>query len=468
MIPRRLSKLVAPPSVRPAPCPACRRNNSSSSSTSALLPLNFSATALSSSSSNNRASTSWASLSQAGQALFVHEGASESEKKYIPPRPKATLQDSRAGAEFLAELKLAQPYCERLWTYFSALNLAGETHLLNADHYHELIKKLHQPPPANLDVTISTRRAQQYLTRVDFVRSKMTKAGMHQDGGIEKAVLKQMAALKYCPGVFQIWDRMIDRGRLPSRKMCVTVFDTITGWIMLHDKVGGRKLAAIVAAPLVARTAGMIEDLGGDVARVESVLEAFLKIVRAGHNVAVFKIAMKQIYGFDMDYPGARIATTSEAGFPYRVMGEKEVEGVLRLMSVEDNLSGMMGVFEVFDSPASTSRNVAASPSSHFFDASFSSPEATPSAGLEEDPPAPPHPIGTKAYILLIDTAGRLGQGHIVRHYFRQLSVRWEALAEEKLATLEAAVGIVHGPDPIAELPSSKSASCECPPSLVE
>jgi hypothetical protein len=420
---------------------------SSSAAILTLSPISSSTSTPTTPHDGKRRNTSWATLSHAGQALFGRNPSSATTKQ------KIKLQDSITAVSFLEELSLPRPNADKLWASFNALDLAGETHLLSAHLYTKLIRNLHQDPPLVHNVFTATNRAASYSNRVEFIKLRMTQAGRADDGTIEKAALKQFAALKYAPGVCQVWDRVIVE-KVPSIHFCSTVFQTTIAWIGLHSKAGGKDLAALAAAPLVTKALSMLRDLSADDEKTEIVLEHFFEIVRIAKNMPVFKMGMKEVYGFDMDYPGAEIQVV--AGSKLRVMGEKEVAWVLSILADQDELSKMIGVFETFDDPAPATPSPPSTTVPTYFGQSFALSDPIPTTPQPDTTASTTlHPIGTRAYSLMISTAGRLDQGHIVRHYFRQLSLRWEASTTEKIGLIEEAVGIIPGENRISEVPST-------------
>lgn len=325
-----------------------------------------------------------------------------------------------------------------LWSSFNAVDLAGQSHLMNAHQYLNLIRGMYERPPLVLTVMTSTSRAKRYAIRIEFLKMRMAQAGAKDDGTLDKAMLKQFAALKYAPGVCQVWDRTLE-SKVPSVRMCSTVFQALNDWIGLHSKAGGKELAALAASPLVTRALSMMSDVAGEEKKTEAILEHFFQIAATARNMEVFTRGMKEVYGFDMEYPGVVLENTK--GRKYREIGEKEIGWILSILAERDELSSMIAIFEVFDNPATP-----AAPSSYFDQSFHNSSTDPPSASAASSalplPSASPHPIGTQAYSLLITTAGRLNQHHVVRHYFRQLSLRWEALAMHKIVLMEEAVGI--------------------------
>ena len=418
MLPRlaRLSRNELPiASTSTLPCPACHRSNSS---------LTFSAP-LSAPQSQKQRASSWAALSLAGSSLFAPHGAARGEK-----------------ANFVAlaeELKRAKPDSQRAWKLFSQLDLAGGTDQLKLGTYAQLVRALHESPPKTLSVQSILERASQYAAKVELVRLRMRQAGHTDDSGVQRAIMKQYATLQYGPGVCKIWDEMVEQGRVPNAQSCTTVFETLQRWIGLHHQSGGRLAAKAAAAPLVSKAIAMMEEMGTP-GKTNAVMNSFFEIVRAAEDFPVFSLAMKRVYGFNIELPGAAVEATQETLAGRRRFGEQELLWVLGMLDAKDDLSSMMAVFEVADSPPS----LASAPG--FFETSFTSASLSSStaSASSELPSLFPHPVGTRAFSTMIMTAARLKQGGIVRHYFRQLSLRWEHTSKAKLAIIESAVGIVH------------------------
>ena len=425
MLPRlaRLTRNELPiASTSTLPCPACHRSSSS---------LTFPVPVVPTSSQQQRAS-SWTALSLAGSSLF-------------DAKPAATTRVGTDGGNFAAlaeELKRAQPDSQRAWRLFSQLDLQGGTDRLKLGTYAQLVRALHESPPKIISIPTILERANQYTSKIDLIRLRMRQAGHTDDSAIQRAIMKQYATLHYGPGVCKIWDEMVEQGRIPSAQSCSTVFGTLERWIQLHHTSGGRVAAKAAATPLVAKAIAMMEEMG-TTQKTNAVMSYFFEVVRSAEDFPVFSLAMKRVYGFNIELPGAAVEGSLEVMAGRQRFGEQQLMWVLGMLDAKDDLSSMIAVFEVADSPAPPA------PITEFFGTSFTSTESHVSSSTttapSDDPPAPfPHPVGTRAFSTIIMTAARLKQGGIVRHYFRQLSLRWEHASKAKLAVIEKAVGIVH------------------------
>ena len=415
----RLSRSELPvASTSRLPCPACHRSSSS---------LSFPVPPLPASSQKQRAS-SWAALSLAGSSLFA------------PTAHGTAKRVEEASFVALAEeLKRATPDSQRAWKLFSQLDLQGGTHRLKLGTYAQLVRALHEAPPKIISIHTTLERAKQYTTKIDLVRLRMRQAGHTDDSVVQRAILKQYATLHYGPGVCKIWDEMLEQGRVPPVQSCTTVFGTLERWIQLHHNSGGRVAAKAAAAPLVPKAIAMMEEMG-TTQKTNAVMDYFFEIVRSAEDFPVFSLAMKRVYGFNIELPGAAVEGTQEVMAGRRRFGEQQLLWVLGMLDVEDDLSSMIAVFEVADAPPPPTTTPG------FFGSSFtpiSSTTAT-TALHSDDSSLFPHPVGTRAFSTIIMAAARLKQGGIVRHYFRQLSLRWEHASKAKLAVIENAVGIIH------------------------
>ncbi|GAA6064588.1 hypothetical protein JCM10212_003764 [Sporobolomyces blumeae] len=422
-------------------CPACRHSSSAS------VPLHAAVAARShhaadDSHAHHRQSahqptSSWAALSRAGQALF-NSGPSDA-----PPAVADAASPALVGsaAELVQELKLAKPDPHRVWNLFSKVDLEGLTHTLPLISLHALLPaihvKPHQSPKATarnpLTIQASTAAARAYAVKVDLIRLRLRQAGAKAGPGDWNALLWQYHALRYAPGATKVWDEMVEAGFVPQPAACARVFETMVGWIEMHGRAGGKAVERAAADPLLRKAVSILGDLAGDDKRTDAVLAPFFSIVAKARDPRVLATVFKDIYGLDVKLPGAIVELTGAQKAKVRPMGEAEVLWALEGLAELDDLSIMVAVFEIFDQPSRP-------PSSpDFFTTSFST---SPTSTAAERP----HPIGTRAFTTLIQTASRLNAGAIARTYFDALFTRWATDAEFRIAELEKAVGSVVEP----------------------
>lgn len=385
--------------------------------------------------SKQRAS-SWAALSLAGQSLFTPRDSPKTSSSSSPVL-------SETAQLLVAELQLRHPDPHRAWSLFSRLDIQGGTHTLPPISLHSLLAALYTPPNrSRLDVHGSTTRARSFGAKVDLVRLRIQQAGGTTTIGDLLACLKQYAALKYAPGVCKIWDEMLEFGWSPSTTLCATTFEAMEGWVQMHEKAGGKAVARVAAEPLVGKAAAMLLEIEGDAKKKEAVLESFFRIVLKARDRRVFTVAMRTVYGFDVELPGAEVDASENVRAGMRTMGEEQVCWVLEMLAETKDLSGMMAVFEVFDSP---SLPTSAGEEPTFFGRSFSTSTSSLSTStpLPSTPSPPPlHLIGTRAFSLIIHAASEFDHGAVARHYFNQLFWRWQVGADERLSSIEQAVGV--------------------------
>jgi hypothetical protein len=344
-----------------------------------------------------------------------------------------------AAAELVAECKLKRPSGQRAWALFQQVDLEGNTDSVPLVTLHSLLAAIHLPSPKHhdqLQVTQSTSAARAYNAKVDLIRLRIRQAGGTTSKGDLNAMLRQYHELGYAPGVSKVWDEMMEMGYVPRPGNCKTFFSTLLRWVEMHERGGGRIVAKVAAQPLVAKAVTMLEELKGDTLRTNAVLDPFFEIAVRARDAQVFFVAMKAVYGFDVNYPGADVDVSPTIRASQKVMGEKEVCWLLEMLGEVDDLSRMMAVFEVFDNP--TSDHSATS----FFGPSFttSAPAESSRSSSADLPSARPHPVGTRAFSYMVQTAGRLGNGALVRHYFDQLRDRWAYESDARIARLEAVV----------------------------
>ncbi|GAA5874170.1 hypothetical protein JCM16303_005761 [Sporobolomyces ruberrimus] len=414
-------------------CPACRH------STSSALPLHPAHTARTqhsedshnAQSSSRQPSSSWAALSRASQALFAPPAE--------PTNPSSPPAAQLVGpaAELVQELKFAKPDPTRVWNLFSQVDLEGLTHTLPLISLHALLPAIHLKPHHSprrtsghpLSIQASTHLARAYAVKVDLIRLRLRQAGAKTGPGDWNALVWQYHALRYAPGVTKVWDEMIEAGHLPSPAICSRVFETMVGWIEMHGRASGKVVEKAAAQPLLKKAVSMMEEIAGDSKRMDAILESFFTIVAKAKDRKVLSTVVKQIYAFDIKLPGAIVDLSEAQKAKTREMGEQELCWVLEGLAELDDLSSMIATFEVFDNPSTH-------PSSpDFFTRSFSTSSA-PSTSTEK-----PHPVGTRAFTILIQTAARLDAGPVARHYFDILFSRWALDSNFRISEIEQALG---------------------------
>ncbi|GAA5950650.1 hypothetical protein JCM3765_000566 [Sporobolomyces pararoseus] len=417
-------------------CPACRH------STSSALPLHPAHTARThhsedshgTQSTSKQSSGSWAAISRASQALFAPTVQSTNSSS-----PSSSVQLVGTAAELVQELKLPKPDPHRVWNLFSQVDLQGLTHTLPLISLHALLPAIHLKPHQSprkgsshpLSIQASTNLARAYAVKVDLIRLRLRQAGAKPGPGDWNALIWQYHALRYAPGVTKIWDEMIEAGHLPSVSVCSRVFETMVGWIEMHGRASGKTVERAAAEPLLKKAVSMMEDIAGDSKRMDSILEHFFTIVAKAKDRKVLSTVVKRIFAFDIKLPGATVELSDAQKAKVRTMGEQELCWVLEGLAELDDLSSMIATIEVFDKPSTH-------PSSpDFFTQSFSNP-SSPSTAIEK-----PHPVGTRAFTTLIQTASRLDQGPIIRHYFDLLFSRWALDSNFRISEIEQAIGSV-------------------------
>ena len=202
-----------------------------------------------------------------------------------------------------------------------------------------------------------------------MVRLRIQQAGGKTTVGDLLACLRQYIALKYAPGVCKTWDEMLEFGWSPSTSLCASVFVAMEGWVQMHEKVGGKAVGRVAAEPLVGKAAAMLLEIEADAKKKDAVLESFFRIVLKARDRRVFMAAMRTVYGFDLELPGAEVDASGHVRAEMRPMGEEQVCWALEMLAETKDLSGMMAVFEVFDSP---NNPTVADQEPTFFDRSFS------------------------------------------------------------------------------------------------
>ncbi|KAM0791410.1 hypothetical protein ACM66B_005871 [Microbotryomycetes sp. NB124-2] len=448
-------------------CPACtsastsssssgRRRLASSSATSVQWP---GATSTGTSEQRQQPSSSWAAIAKAGQAWY--DSATSSLARHAPPTA-AREQPTGAAQELVTLLKYTRsPDPARAWQLFAQADLEGSAHSLPLYTLHALLSAMHTSTASTrtsnssatvggnklraLDVESSTAAARQYDSKVELIRLRIRQAGGATSHGDLNAMLAQYHTLRYAPGASKVWDEFMQLGHVPAAHVCQTVFETMHGWTTMHLHDGGRQVAKASAQPLVRKALSILADIGDDHKRVDAVLDYFFKIIVRAQDDKAFFAAMRQVYGFDVNYPGSNslAAATSSATTPRRQMGEQQVAWVLEILADMGDLSKMVTVFEVFDSGDPVAAEEASdSVDPSFFAHSFHGP-ATTSTVDGQTLSLRPHSIGTSAFAALIREAGRQKNGVIMRHYFDELYKRWRYVSDERLARIEQIVAPV-------------------------
>ncbi|KAK4054434.1 hypothetical protein OIV83_000928 [Microbotryomycetes sp. JL201] len=444
-------------------CPGCGTGSSTTSrrrlaSSSAAAGVSWATTE-----QRHQPSSSWAAIAKAGQAWY--DSATSSLTRNPDSQAATTTQPTGAAQELVTLLKYTRsPDPERAWQLFAQADLEGSAPALPLYTLHALLAALHTPvsrasmsgPVATqahaqatatagrnqlrqLDVESSTAAAHQYDTRLELVRLRIKQAGGTTSHGDLQNMLEQYHALRYAPGASRVWDEFMQLGHMPAAHVCHKVFETMFGWTSLHLQDGGRQLAKASAQPLVRKALAILSDIGDNPKRVDAVLDYFFKILVRAQDDKAFFTAMRQVYGFDVNYPGSDSAlatTTNSTALPRRCMGEQEVTWVLEVLADMGDLSKMVTVFEVFDSAAPSSVAAAEHAGASFFEQSFHGSTATPGGSTDPNP----HPIGTGAFAAIIREAGRQKNGAIMRHYFDQLYTRWRHAATERIFNIEQVV----------------------------
>ncbi|KAK4056672.1 hypothetical protein OIO90_002224 [Microbotryomycetes sp. JL221] len=428
-------------------CPACRQHSSTA----------LGAT-LTAGQQQQQHQSSWTAIAKAGQALFDSASSSFNKSSSIEPVASSSSSSSElaqgAAKELTTLLKYTRsPDPDKVWTLFSQADLEGTVKTMSLFTLHALIQALHCPPSPTtkleFDVDDSTRACQEYDSRVQLVRLRLRQQGGQTSLNDLRSMLYQYHSWKYAPGVAQVWNEFMQLGHVPASHLCHKVFETMYGWTTLHLHAGGRKVAKAAAEPLVRKSLSIMNDITTDdgvVAasnKIDNVLDLFFKILLRAQDHKAFFEAMNNVYGFNVHYPGAT-ATTTTTTTSTRPIGQQQVNWVLEMLADMGDLSKMVNVFEVFDSPSwsssSSSTSFENTDSTTYFQQSF----ASNSTMNDVAPPneMTPHPIGTTAFAAIIREAGRQGNGVIVRHYFDQLFNRWRYASDERISRIEQEAGI--------------------------
>ncbi|GAA5996562.1 uncharacterized protein JCM10292_003052 [Rhodotorula paludigena] len=389
----------------------------------------------------SNANTSWAALSRASQAFFAGAPPRSSSDPSSSPGAAAAELSGPAG-ELVRELKQSRPDPHRAWELFSQCDLQGQTPSLPLISLHALLPAIQlKPEHRTLSAVIADART--YQAKVDLIRLRLRQSGASPTYGDFNALVWQYHALRYAPGASRTWDEALEAGCFPTAAVCGRILETFCGWVELHGRASGRAVERAAAQPLAKKAAHMLfREIGlDDRKRVDACIEPFFKLAIKAGDLHLFGRAMKALYGFDIKLPGAKVDVSSHARRQLRTIGEREVCWILEALAERDNLPAMVATFETFDQPV---RPADESNSASFF-SSFS-----PSASAEADstPAAPAtseaaaHLVGTRAFAILVQTAARLGNGALARHYFDLLFMRWSQDADKRIGEIEEAVGV--------------------------
>ncbi|GAA5840358.1 hypothetical protein JCM9279_002355 [Rhodotorula babjevae] len=435
------SQLVAAARPPTSSCPGCRRGLAHAVQLEA-----GSTTAVDKSTGAAHGTAQAATSGGRWTSLLFPSSSSSSSPTPSPPSPASPAQLTAAAADLVQELKRQYPDPNRTWDLFTQLDFDGRILDLHHDALVKILPALYTRAPKHRTVQNVTAAARAYQTKVDLVRLRLRQAGVPVTRGEHSAILRQFHALRYAPGVVRAWDALVASGDRPQPADCTKAFEALAGWAELHGRAAGRAVERAVAKPLALKAAEMLFlDIGGltasssAVARrgVDAALEPFFDLVVKAGDHALFARAFKKLYGFDVALPGALFDASTAERAQLRTIGESEVCWILESFADKDDLPGMMAVFETFDQPAR--------PTTDFF--------TPPTATEDRQPLAPPtseadaHLVGTRAFTILIQTASRLENAHVARHYFDLLFMRWTGDADQRLREVEDAVGIVEAQD---------------------
>ncbi|SCV72034.1 BQ2448_4728 [Microbotryum intermedium] len=382
---------------------------------------------------------------------YTGSNASASQVQQATAREEPTAVPNVAR-ELLHEIKLDKPNPTKTWQLFRQLEAEGQSYLIPLPDLHRLLWALESPRRAKtapaLSVHEATELAHAYSSQVQLVRMRIAQrdpeAKLLKGDYVSMATAYQM--LNYAPGAMRVWDESIQSGLRFRPLHYKRIFETMLGWIEMHETDGGKKLARTAAEPLVPKAMEMLAELISNPKWADACLAPFLRICIRGGNSHVFFSTMKAVYGFDIDIPGAPV----EFAPGRRPIGEEQVTLILEMLLENRELSSMMAVFESFDDPLpmpSLSDEGSNGSFPHFFANSFSfgrksQPISVPEPTLDAKAPAAAgsHPIGPHAFALVVELAGQLGNGAMMRHYFYQLYKRWSRIVDAQLKELEQVI----------------------------
>ncbi|KDE04877.1 hypothetical protein MVLG_04736 [Microbotryum lychnidis-dioicae p1A1 Lamole] len=372
------------------------------------------------------------------------------------PEPSAAPTTTTTTArDLLHEIQLDMPNPTRVWPLFRQLEAEGQTYLLPLQELHRLLWAIEVPRRAKsappLSVHEATQLANAYSSQVQLIRMRIAQrdpeAKMLKGDFVSMATAYQM--LNYAPAAMRVWDESIASGLKFRPLHYKRIFETMVGWIDMHEVDGGKRLARTAAQPLVPKAMEMLAELADNPKWTDACLAPFLRICIRGGNSHVFSSTIKAVYGFDIDMPGAPI----EFAPGRRPIGQEQVALILEMLLESRDLSSMMAVFESFDDPLPVpslpDQGMEGGSFVQFFANSFSfgrkptpavsvPPEHT--AGAKPPVVPGPHPIGPHAFAFVIELAGQVGNGAIMRHYFYQLYKRWSLIVDAQLKELEQVI----------------------------
>lgn len=420
------------------------------------------------SSSSSSSSQSVASKWSSQLALFTNDST-----KPAPPALSPHLKV--VHRELINELKFKKPSPDRVWSLFTELDLAGYAHTIPLISLHAIITKIHFQPKKNfISVQFCSARARTYALNVELVALRIQQAGGTTSHKDLLSQLKQYNALSYGPGAYQVYNEMRDLALVSGEdlrpQLAVSVLETLVKWVELHEATGGAALAQVTAEPLVA-IAEAIVDEHDSTTLPDELLDHFFTILVKARNVVEFESALKTIHGVNLLENIGEIVERPASAIRLRPLNQTRVSEMLEilagakdvwvrnvLLTDEKRLSLMLAHFEMLDASPSTTflANASAPPSAPYFARSFtssspsvdtslptlSSESLSPSSASASTIPL----INSVAFSILVEAASRLQHGVLVRHYFRELSIRWERSHHYRLAKIESDLGITWTP----------------------
>ncbi|POY74661.1 hypothetical protein BMF94_2423 [Rhodotorula taiwanensis] len=357
--------------------------------------------------------------------------------------------------QLVHQLKRPRPDAARCWALFHELDSQGLAANIPLVSLHALLAAIHSPAPRSLSIEKATALARDYTAKVDLIRLRIQQAGGATSQGDYRALLGQYRAFKYAPGAMRTWDEMINAGDAPSPLKCRLVFETLAAWVELHGRDAGRAVERAAAQPLAREaTRILLKDIGIDAehrTHIDRAVEPYLELVAKSGDFSLLTKAVKALYGFDIRLPGALVDLPAATRAHLRSLGERELYWILVGLGQANELSTMVAVFETFDSPdpATLPEPSAGGDPASFFSSTFSNLSLSSNPAQVDSQPVPPatrekqsHLIGTRALQIMVETAARLDQPALVRHYFDLLFCRWEAGVGELLASWERTTGL--------------------------
>lgn len=432
---------------------ACRRSALPTASTSRSLSHAVSLEAHGHAQPQHAHAQGWEQLSNASQSLFSSasppQAGENGQAAASASRPGELLPAVRALVD---EVKRPRPDANRCWTLFHAIDSDGLAATIPVVSLHALVAAIYSPAPRNLTIEKATALGRDYATKVDLIRLRIQQSGGTPSLGDWKALFEQYRAYRYGPGAMRAWSEMVAAGDSPSPLQCKLVFETLAAWVELHGRDAGRAVERAAAAPLAQHAVQMlVNDIGLErTAHIDRSAEPLLELVAKSGDFALLIQAVKALYGFDVRLPGALVDAKASQRAQFHTLGERELYWILVGLGQANELSTMVAVFETFDAPdrASSPRlAVGGDDVAPFFSSTFS--QMSLSAAEVDAQPAPPttredqaHLIGTRAIQAMVQTAARLDQPALVRHYFDLLFCRWEVGVNELLASWEQATGL--------------------------